>query len=69
MSDDEKKQIEKLKEVALNTPYTSVMFRVIDTLAVYGSKAITSIAEIADKSNYTSVKSYALETVKIIKEK
>ena len=69
MSKEELEQIEKLKEVALETLNSEVKMRTIHALEPYGSDAIPAISEIAQDTLNSSVKNYALDTIRGIKEK
>ena len=65
----EEEQIEKLKEVGLSTVIVSVKKKVIETLSIYGEKAIPAITEIIEATIVPEVEEYGLETIKRIKEK
>lgn len=65
----EKEQIEKLKDVALQSYSPSVSFKTIDTMAIYGEKAIPALTEIAKKSMIFEVQERAVDKIREIKER
>ena len=64
----EEEQIEKLKKIALDTQWTDVEKKVIDALGAYGEKGIVPIAEIIERTKWTDLEGYGLETIRRIKE-
>ncbi len=68
MSSDEE-QIDGLKRVAMRSVTPDARKKAIDTLAVYGKKAIPAITDIIKDSLSTDVREYGLDTIKRIKGK
>ena len=62
-------QIDGLKKVAMSSVEPDARRKVIDTLAVYGEKAIPAITEIIKDSLSIDVREYGLDTIKRIKGK
>jgi len=65
----EEEQIEKLKEVALGAISSDIEIKVIDTLSLYGEKAIPAITEIIKHTISPDVEDYGLKVIKKIKKK
>jgi len=66
----EEEQMEKLKEIALKSKSKwMVQMKVIDTLEVFGDKAIPPITEIVKRVNDSAVKKHGLDAIKRLKEK
>ena len=65
----DKEQIEKLKEIALNSSYVSTRKKVMETLATYGEKAIPTITDIVDNSTMVETREHGLDVIRKIKEK
>jgi hypothetical protein len=66
--DHDNEQIQKLKELALESIHGDIKQNTIDTLAAFGEKSMLAITEIINSTNDSQLKNYGLYKIKIIKE-
>ena len=65
---EKEKEMETLKQVAMNGPTLDMMLKAVDAIGSYGEDAVPTLVELGNSATNPNVAARALEVLKWIKE-